>query len=182
MREIPLNRGLVTIVDDADYEMLSAFRWHVCESPYARRNVWIPGAGKSRVEFMHKVILPAPPGHVTDHINRDSLDNRRSNLRIATKSQSVMNRRGWAKSGIRGVHRASPGCWIAQLRYRGTRVLHKAFPTWWEAALAHDEAARLHYGEYAVLNFPNSPDVGASGPTRPQEYGQLALAAHTGGQ
>ncbi len=90
---IPLTQGFYAMVDDEDYELLSVHKWHVsCLSwstpncRYAKRFV-----GRKSI-FMHRQIIGAHDGQETDHINRDGLDNRRHNLRIATRSQNGFNR------------------------------------------------------------------------------------------
>ena len=87
MKEIELTQGRVTLVDDKDYEWLSQHKWHF--DRYAYRTV---KAGKhKRSVRMHREILDAPKGMEVDHINGDKLDNRRSNLRVVTRSVNSRN-------------------------------------------------------------------------------------------
>ncbi len=93
MKLIPLTQGFSAMVDDEDYDSLSKYKWSVstlswcCPNVrYARRFV-----GRKSI-FMHRQIIGALTGQETDHINRDGLDNRRSNLRIVTRSQNGFNR------------------------------------------------------------------------------------------
>jgi hypothetical protein len=85
MREIPLTQGKVTLVDDADYEWLSMWRWEY-QSGYAVRKE------DGRTIRMHREITDCPPGFDVDHINRNRLDNRRSNLRVVTRWGNNLNR------------------------------------------------------------------------------------------
>jgi len=73
-RVIPLRCGLFAIVDAADYEWLSRYRWFLCGAGYAARHA--PG----KTILMHREIMQAPAGMVVDHINGNRLDNRRCNL------------------------------------------------------------------------------------------------------
>ena len=99
MREIVLTRGQVAIVDDEDFEAVSAFKW--CAQPsrhtfYALRNVRRPGGGKT-TENLHRLVLarklgrPLLNGEKADHENGDGLDNRREKLRLATNAQNMRN-------------------------------------------------------------------------------------------
>ena len=157
MREIPLTRGLVALVDDADYEMLSRFRWFSQPkeyTAYALRNE--TANGRQTTKRMHRMImLPGPEQHV-DHINGDGLDNRRSNLRLCTHGQNMRNGRprSGARSQFKGVdwdkqHRK----WRARVtRDSGQRLHVGFFDTESEAANAYDVAATEAYGEFARIN------------------------------
>lgn len=83
MKQIPLTKDHFAIVDDADYDWLSRFKWHF-ERGYACKKT------REKV-YMHKLINGAPKGMHTDHINGNGLDNRRDNLRSATAAQNSMN-------------------------------------------------------------------------------------------
>lgn len=92
------NKGTV-LVDDEDYKILSKYSWHVHVAgtkTYAR--AWIEG----RREYMHRLLCDA---ELVDHINQNGLDNRKSNLRPATKSENAVNSkiRKDNSSGFRGV-------------------------------------------------------------------------------
>jgi len=101
MNKIPLMKGGAeaewTAVDDDRFEDLSAFRWYLLvtrnKMRYAYRLERVADGRKLSV-FMHRHImgLSRGDGKVVDHINRDSLDNRRSNLRICTRSENNKNR------------------------------------------------------------------------------------------
>ncbi len=107
-REIPLTQGKVALVDAEDYEELSRFKWHAQRNKstyYAVRN----GRrldGKRCAVLMHRVIIDPPAGMLVDHISRDGIDNRRSNLRVCSIAENNRNRaskRG-ASSRFLGVH------------------------------------------------------------------------------
>jgi AP2 domain/HNH endonuclease len=156
MNWVPLTRGQFTLVDDEDFEGLMQWKWHIFYSrnnAYARRNVNRP---KVRAIFMHRQILGVSGGCYVDHINGDSLDNRRANLRPCTTSQNICNRGKTRKntSGFKGVSwRKADRRWTASIRLRGQDYYLGHFPTPLHAALAYDKAARELHGEFAKPNF-----------------------------
>ena len=156
MREIPLTQGKVALVDDGDYDLVSRFKWLAAKAPrtwYARRVDY--GAGRKKNESMHRLILNAPPDKIVDHINGNGLDNRRENLRLATKIQNNCNTRLRRdnRSGYKGVKRNALR-WIARIRIDRKLIHLGSFATKEDAARAYDNAARQHFGEFAKLNFP----------------------------
>lgn len=152
-RSIPLQGGGQAIVDAADYAALSQYTWFKL-SDYAYR------AGNGKLIAMHREIMPLPDGddrHV-DHINRNGLDNRRQNLRLATHQQNSWNCGVSAanSSGYKGVFpEKKTGRWRACIRVSGRREYLGTYATKEEAARAYDGAARHYFGEFAFLNFPN---------------------------
>lgn len=160
-REIPLTRGKVALVDEADFARLDEWKWHVHEGPderyiYAGRRRR-KGEGPRGVVLMHRVILGAPAGLVVDHINGDGLDNRRANLRLASIADNAHNQRLARNNtlGVKGVWRGRrPDRWHATIHVHGRALwlgLHRSLE---EAARAYDRAAREHFGEFARTNFP----------------------------
>lgn len=157
MKEIELTRGFVALVDDEDFEKVSAYSWYAKPTKnypnltYAERSDWINGR-KTRMK-MHRLIMGAPAGVVVDHINGNCLDNRRSNLRLCRQKMNIGARRNNKNntSGYRGVNLHSGGYGYAA-RVGGKYIGH--FKDIVEAARARDEAAIEIYGEFAVLNFP----------------------------
>lgn len=106
MNRLPLTQGLFTVVDDGDYAKLSDHKWCVAKSKeywYAVRSVRV-GDKKVRI-YLHREVMGNPKGLFIDHINHDTLDNRKENLRLATPKQNCQNRRaGPRKVGtLKGV-------------------------------------------------------------------------------
>lgn len=162
-RVITLTNGMQTLVDADLFEELNQYRWgYLSAGGYVVRPIRKP-SGKRGTVFMHKVILPSPKGMVTDHINGDPLDNRRENLRVATRGGNVRNSRHRvnAVSNYKGVcyvrargkiyYRAS--CWGAGVPQNKKHLGH--FPTEEAAARAYDRRAWELFGEFARLNFPD---------------------------
>lgn len=160
MKEIPLTKGYVAVVDDEDYEHLARYRWGVAlpeGRPYAVRHQR-HGAGRREVVYMHRVIAGARPGRDVDHRNHDTLDNRRTNLRECEHRQNTYNARAQrgARSPYKGVSlEARTGAWVAYITVGGRRRFLGSFGDEQSAAVAYDDAARESFGEFAYLNFPD---------------------------
>lgn len=94
MKEIQLTQGQVALVDDSDYEELGKYKWYA-QKRYKTKNFDAVRNGRFHVISMQRQILGLELGDKRqgDHINRNPLDNRRSNLRIATASENMRNRR-----------------------------------------------------------------------------------------
>lgn len=165
-RLIPLTQGFFAIVDAEDWPTLSVFRWHALRYDnshtfYAARTVGPPN--RRRKLWMHHAVMDVPNGATVDHIDRNGLNNRRSNLRVATRGQQMMNRplSPSNSSGYRGVFwlpRASR--WYAAIYAEHRRHHLGSFTTREEAAHAYDVAALRLHGQFAQLNFPHA-DTGA---------------------
>ncbi len=105
MASLKLTNGEYTLVDDQDYDFLNQWEWH-CTVGYAARTEYPQGLkGRGVHILMHRVLMGMPDGLQVDHANRNPLDNRKSNLRIATRSQNQWNRglQNNNSSGSKGV-------------------------------------------------------------------------------
>lgn len=150
MIEIPLlNSDRVSIIDDCD-SALSQRSWKELD-----RNGITYVSDLSGTKLLHRVIMCAQPGVYVDHKDLDGLNNRRSNLRYCTHSQNQANRRGWGKSGFKGVARKGSRDgrrWEASIKKDGVTHYLGHYLTKEEAALAYNEAAKILHGEFARLN------------------------------
>ena len=160
-REIQLiNSTKITLVDDGDYERLvqSGFRWYLLPNNGID---YVYGYGPETTCALHRFILNAKSGELVDHKDRDGLNNQRSNLRIANRTQNQANRKINCnnKSGYKGVYFCTYNFrYRAQIRYNGKNIRLGRYRTAEEAALAYDKAAKKYFGEFARLNFPEGKD------------------------
>lgn len=153
---IQLTQGQVTVIDAVDRD-LTAFKWAAYKNGinyYAGRN--IDTERKKTTLYLHRVILERKLGHsinedfVADHINGDTVDNTRSNLRLATRSQNCQNRRMAKrnKSGYSGVSwYKRDKKWRARITHEGKRKSLGLFDTAEEAY----EAVRKYHTEFTRL-------------------------------
>jgi len=139
-----------TKLDTSDFHLASAHTWSLTACGYARARK------NGKAILLHRLIMGASAGQVVDHINHDTLDNRRENLRVASKSQNAANRRFHSRShGFIGVVlRKEVGLYVGRVtvRYRmKSTALFKQAET---AARHRDVLAVAFQGEFACLNFP----------------------------
>lgn len=149
MVAVPLsNSSSVALVDDDDAPAVLKHRWRLTPKGYA------VVLGKRTHLFMHRMITEAPNGVLVDHANRDTLDNRRGNLRLCTPAQNNWNRRAMGGSSrFKGVSLDSKSPrWRARIQGKCVGM----FSDEESAARAYDKEAAQRYGEFAVLNFPLS--------------------------
>ena len=159
MKKIKLgNRNCFTFVDDGDFDWLKQWKWHLHEG-YVCRNIYIKRSGKKHPKFdrifMHRLILKTPKEFYTDHINKNRLDNRKENLRIATKSQNGMNKFKQKNntSGYKGVYQHKQSHqWQARIGLNGKSIFLGLFRNIKEAALMYNQAARKYHGKFAQIN------------------------------
>jgi len=166
---IPLTKGKFAIVDKADYERLSKYKWFVTDGRdgkfYAARKEGY------RIIPMHRDIMQPPPGMVVHHINHNGLDNRRCNLQICRADENQRYRKlGVTASGFIGVYPCGRK-WRALVQSKGEVLYQKIFADKIEAAMARDDAAAEFFGESARVNFPRPISPGQP-PTPPPDQPQ----------
>lgn len=151
MIEIPLTKGLVALIDSEDMHIVGHLRWGASSgrtSPYAGRYFY-DGGGKRRFVLMHRFIMGAPKDYQVDHIDGNTLNNQRSNLRFATASQNAFNRRMPKnnRTGYRGVYWYR-GIYAAQIAHGGKPIWLGSFTDPEMAAAAYRNAAIRLFGEF----------------------------------
>jgi hypothetical protein len=175
VREIQLSRGKIAIVDDEDYERVSAFKWYAYK--HRRTDLWyaartVKKGGKKISVPMHRFVIGASPEFEVDHRDGDGLNNRRGNLREATRRQNAQNARHTARgtktSPYHGVSIDKSGKYLVVIvagelkNGSGKQMYIGRYRDEIEAARAYDRAAIKHFGEFAKTNFPVSEYEGQS--------------------
>lgn len=160
--------GLCAMVDEADLVTVIKRSWCLSSDGYAMNTEYVKdGDTKTRSIRMHRLILPWAPQ--VDHRNHDKLDNTRDNLRVSDARTNKYNSglRNTNRSGYKGVswHKAT-GKWKAAITSNFKPIHLGVFSERTDAAKAYDEAARKHYGEFAVLNFALPGERGLDGAIR----------------
>lgn len=152
-RKIPLTRGLFALVNQTDYDFLMQWAWWATpkskrnKSCYAVRQEYNSGS----IVLMHRLLLNAPNDTGVDHRNLNGLDNRRSNLRLASSEQNKWNTGLTTsnKSGYKGVSALPNGKWRAGIRHKGVSYHLGCFDLIKDAADAYIRKAIELRGEFA---------------------------------
>jgi hypothetical protein len=163
-RRIYLGEGEWTILDKRDYYLFGNLKWSIGGRDgkfYAIRGVKIE-PDEIMIMSMHREIMNAPRGILVDHRNGDNLDNRRTNLRLATPTENSCNRqkKKGCSSQYKGVcfHRRR-GKWASRIKIHGKSIFLGNFDREEDAARVYDEAAKQYHGAFARLNFPEETHV-----------------------
>ena len=142
---IPLTQGKFTKVDNDDFDRLKDICWAFGANMYVRNDSF---------GSLHRYIMNAPDGMDVDHINHDTLDNRKNNLRICTRQQNLWNTKPYGSCKYKGVcwdkHRNK---WLSYVTFENKFITLGRFNTEEEAARAYDTKAKELFGEFAYLNF-----------------------------
>lgn len=159
--QIPLTQGYIALVDEADAD-LAGLKWRVLKWKdliYARKTYYVDK--KQKTLHMHRVILERvlgrslKKGEYVDHKDHNTLNNCRSNLRLASNSENQMNKRlqGNNTSGHKGVcWLKREGKWVVYITINRKGKYVGLYEKLEDAAKAYNEAALKHFGEFAWLN------------------------------
>lgn len=148
------------MIDESDRELLAGRRWYVSKLGY----VFTRMTPKNRYLSLHRHLLSAPHGTYVDHINGNTKDNRRCNLRLCTNRENCRNQTTLRKdntSGFKGVtwHKRNRNWQVSiaagELKSNGLRrnIFLGGYPDPVTAAKVYDEAARRYFGQFARCNF-----------------------------
>jgi len=138
------------LVDDEDYEFAMRHKWSLNWRRYARGYARVSGIPINST--YHRIIMNAQRGQIIDHINRNRLDNRKSNLRFCTAAQNTRNRSINRDniSGYKGVSwNEKSSSWRASIRVNSKNTHLGLYATPKEAAEAYKRAAIKYHREFA---------------------------------
>lgn len=146
-KRIQLTKGKFALVDDEDVQRINKFRWHTqSDGCYAIRSIF---GGKVKIR-MHREILNLKDDELkVDHINGNSLDNRKCNLRICTSSENSKNKINsqFRQSKYKGVSRLKRK-WRAQIHINNVKIYLGTFNTEYDASIAYRKASEKYHKEY----------------------------------
>lgn len=151
---IPLTKGKFAIVDDADFDWLNQYKWCAHENRKGGECYATSYINHKNVK-MHRLIMGATGRwDIIDHIDHNTLNNQRHNLRHATQKQNNQNRKSKGKtSNYRGVSwYTKDKRWVAKIGHGENQKTLGWFKDEIQAALAYNEEAAKRYGEFANLN------------------------------
>lgn len=158
---VPLTKGYRALVDEKDYKWISAYKWRANVSVNKRKvyasRVTSRKDGPQKQIMMHRQImgLESKDEWQVDHINGNTLDCRRSNLRLATGSQNSMNRiyRRKTKSGVPGITKShTDGMWNVRVQCEGKRYWIGTFRSIEEAIENRNFWIRAYHGEFGITD------------------------------
>lgn len=147
MKLIPLTQGMFAMVDDMDYKWLKKIKWYAKKS-----NTKYYAVNGNPKTYMHRIILGLSHDdpRLSDHIDQNSLNNQRSNLRIATPQQNCHN-----SPSRKGSSRFKGVSWVREKQTWKARINQKTlgyFKLETDAAIAYNNAAKELQQEFAYLN------------------------------
>lgn len=160
MKEIKLTKGFIAIVDDEDFEKVNKIKWCTTKgsSGYYAHNHDIGG--------MHRFIINCPKGMIVDHIDHNTLNNQKLNLRLCNHSENSSNKTprkngaskylGVSVLKFKSKHVKSNTIYtyyIAGIIKNGKKVYQATFKNEIDAAIQYDIWAKEVHGEFANLNF-----------------------------
>lgn len=163
---VRLTQDQHALIDEDDFERVSKHKWFAIQSFSEYETVFYARAKiGGRAVSLHRFIFGlSGPHHYVDHINHDTLDCRKANLRSVDKFQSAQNRRVRARKNPAKYHSRFKGVfasisragkllgWKSQIRHNNKRYHLGQFPTEEQAAEAYDKKAKELHGDFACLN------------------------------
>lgn len=150
---IPLTRGYIATVDVEDLDLVKNYSWSAI--PH-RNTVYARALINGRMMTLHQYLMGSGNGVMADHVDRDGLNNRRSNLRLCNDTENKMNRGPDRDNqlGLKGVRQAGSR-FLARIQSSQIGYFDSAE----DAARAYDDEAVRRFGEFAYTNFPTRKAV-----------------------
>ena len=153
MKLVTLTKSYQVEVDDEDYERINKIKWY---AQVSKRYVYAAHRSKDGLIYLHRFILNCPYGFFVDHIDHNTLNCQKSNLRLCSNRQNQWNGKMPAKKGehpsqFKGVC-WERGKWRARIRVNGQKKHLGSFSDEWQAAQAYNQASISLHKDFACLN------------------------------
>ena len=164
MKEIQLTQGQIALIDDEDFDQLNRFKWCASYQPHSGYFYAVSRLKRIKNEprkslRMHRIILKVnDPKIFVDHVNHNTLDNRKENLRICNNNENQFNAKMSISntSGYKGVHwHKHRKMFITHIQYYGKLIHLGYYDNPKEAAKAYNKAALKYHGKFAYINQLN---------------------------
>ncbi len=161
MKKLPLTQGMFALIDDEDLTRVRGLKWHAYidthhEGRWKARGFLNSNRGKRKSirVLLSRFIMKAPADMVVDHINHDTLDNRKKNLRLCSRFQNAKNKLTYKNntSGFKGVSEKTKGVFAAYICMDKVQIFLGYYKTAEDAAKRYNRAASKLHKEFAALN------------------------------
>lgn len=146
------NKPVEFYIDEDDFDLIKNYYWYLDNRNYICTKI------NNKVMRLQNIILFHDDKYVVDHIDGNTYNNRRQNLRICTQEENTRNRTVGKNntSGIKGVvWNKILSKWEARINYKNKRIRIGVFGKFKDAVNARIEAEQKYFGEYSYLNRPN---------------------------
>lgn len=162
MKKISVGKGLFALVDDEDFSLLMGHKWRAFKDKNNYRAARTDRSNGKKTVYMHRQIMGVTNRLIfVDHINHNTLDNRRKNLRLCSNAEnrrnSLPNKN--TSSRFKGVcwHKENKK-WHAKIKKDGKSLHVGIYKSEKHAAIAYDGAARALFGRFASINIVDKGD------------------------
>lgn len=151
--------SFIVLYDDEDEKLVKKHTWYINNSGYVCTNITNDFyIDENHTVLLHRKVMNTTDGQFIDHINRNTLDNRKCNLRICTPSENGMNKlpvhgKTSKYKGVSWYKNANK--WRVSIGYKHSLIFLGYRKDEAEAAKLYDQKAKELFGEIAVLNFPD---------------------------
>lgn len=144
-----LKSGASFEIDEADLDFVKSFKLGILKRSHTSYVKCEDKKTRKYVGLLHNLLLDCPSGYVVDHKDGNGLNCKRINLRVATHSQNMMNRKPWVNEVSGVFFREDRNKWIARITVKKQVISLGSFDTFEEAKAERLKAEALYFGEFS---------------------------------